>query len=72
MPAQSPLQDEGRDAALREIALALMDDTVYGYLVLTVNRMDAEHFNIGLASDVDPEYWPALAETLARILTVVR
>lgn len=72
MPSESPLADPVSESARREVALSLMDDSVYGYLAITVNRIDDDHFNIGFASDVDPAYWAAVSETLTRVLMVIR
>lgn len=71
LPSVNPLTSDESREALRNTALRLTDPDVHAYLVLTVHQtrvFGENRAEIELAGDGVPEYWPAIAETLARIL----
>jgi hypothetical protein len=57
----------------QEAALRLMDEDCSGYVLLTVHRdEDQPTGRIDLIAAMRPEWWPAAAATLARIVEAVR
>jgi hypothetical protein len=58
--------------ARQEAALKLMDEDCAGFLLLTIHHELVEAGRVDVIAAVRPEWWPALSETLARIVEAVR
>jgi hypothetical protein len=61
LPAENPLHSAEAVAQRQSAALAMMDDEVYGYLLLTINKEPVgPRAQIRFSVDVHPSWWPAL------------
>jgi hypothetical protein len=68
LPDRNPLDTGEGYAARHAAALKLLEDDVYGYLLLTVHREDNVRGRVELAVRMEPGYWPAANATLERII----
>jgi hypothetical protein len=67
LPAENPVDNDISRAARANAALSINDDDVNAYLVLLVRRSDGVA-GVQLFADGLPVFWPAVAQTLERIL----
>lgn len=69
-PAPTPVNRFAVDACAaserREAAMSLMDDDTRGYVLLRIAG-DGESGRVLLDIEVDPDHWPAVALSLARL-----
>lgn len=55
----------------RNAALKMLDDDCRGFLLVTVHH-DGEHGRVELALQLRTDWWPAVAETLERVISAAR
>lgn len=73
MPSENPLTEELAAAQHRSAALSLMDEEVYGYLLVTIRKeFHGPGLDVRVLSDVAREFWPAVNETLRRVVKAAR
>jgi hypothetical protein len=65
---ENPLATEDGFDARQDAALKLMDEDVYGFLLLTVHREDSLRGRIELAAQLQPNWRPAINQTLELIV----
>lgn len=71
IPRENPLAQELRAAQQRSAALSLLDEEVYSYAIVTVRRQGTAA-DVRVVADVEPEFWPAINETLRRVIAASR
>jgi len=68
VPNENPMRKPEAIAQRQNAALAMMDDEVYGYLLLTINKEAVgPRAQIRFAIDVHPSWWPALDAMVAEL-----
>lgn len=69
LPVDNPLRGEGAGNHARETALSLLDDDVYGYLLIRVCKEPGRPGGeIRLSCDLRDEMWPAVTATMAHLV----
>lgn len=65
----SPFEEnEKAEQERRRVCLRLLDDDVIGYVVMIVQRTTLGTAHVDLDVMADDPFWPALAETAARVV----
>jgi hypothetical protein len=71
IPQRSPLSEDSARTEVQRIALSLLDDDCYGFLLLSVRKEEGAT-RVALDEVLAPEWWPAIRETMLRIVEVDR
>lgn len=68
VPLRDPFGDEAVDGRRREAAASMLDAGVCGYVLVRVCRASAAQADVRVDAEVAPALWPAVEETLARLV----
>lgn len=66
----NPMRSEQAQAAVRDVAMSLLDDDTAGFVVLRVVEADGRAEEVDLTAFLDDGLWPAINATLAHLATV--
>jgi hypothetical protein len=73
MPDRNPLDTDAGFAARQVAGCKLLDEDCYGFLLVSVHRPDSGvRGRIELECEIEPQWWPAMAKTLERVLDEVQ
>jgi hypothetical protein len=73
IPDTNPLEEPPAAELRSEHAMMLMDEDVYGYLLLTVHRhQEGLRADIRASEQILPGWWPAISEALTRLASATR
>jgi hypothetical protein len=67
IPDRSPLGQDPQATIARTAALSMLDEETYGFVLLTVRRVDPVMMRIEVQSALIDDWWPAMLETMERV-----